>query len=81
MHNHDSFNFEKNVSEALIWKGWEIINTHGTLNAIGTRMLGLFGSKMPRLGPLKEWTRVRTTPKFAKKSLHTLVKEQGVDDE
>ncbi len=73
--------YKKNVIEALIWKGWEIINTHVTLNAITTRLLALFGSKMPRLGPLKEWTRVRTTPKFAKKSLHTLVKEQGVDDE
>ena len=73
--------YKKNVIEALIWKGWEIINTHVTLNAITTRLLALFGSKMPRLGPLKEWTRVRTTPKFAKKSLHALVKEQGVDNE
>lgn len=73
--------YKKNVIESLVWKGWEKMNTLPALNAMSTKMMSVFGSKIPKLGPLKQWTSVRKAPKFAKKSLHTLVKEQGVADE
>jgi hypothetical protein len=39
------------------------------------------GIKLPKIGPLKDWTRYRTTPELAKKSLHELIKQHGVDHE
>jgi L-lactate dehydrogenase complex protein LldF len=70
-----------NLIESLAWKGWEVINTRARLNAIGHKIMAFVGSKIPPLGPLKQWNRYRTTPKFAKKSLHQLVQEQGVENE
>jgi L-lactate dehydrogenase complex protein LldF len=45
------------------------------------RILSAVGIKLPKIGPLKYWTRYRSTPKLAKKSLHELVKQHGVDHE
>jgi L-lactate dehydrogenase complex protein LldF len=73
--------YKKNVSESLAWKGWEMMNTSPTVNSFGQKMLGIIGSKLPNVGPLKYWTRTRTQPKFAAKSLHELVKKLGVDNE
>jgi L-lactate utilization protein LutB len=39
------------------------------LNAFSTKMAGIFGPVLPRVGPLKAWTHSRTRPVFAKKSL------------
>ncbi|MBT5793944.1 MAG: DUF3390 domain-containing protein, partial [Deltaproteobacteria bacterium] len=43
-------------------------------------------AKMGNLAPgwlpvLRNWTSVRTTPRFAKKSLHQLAREAGISDE
>lgn len=73
--------YKINLAEAITWKVWEKINTHPRLNTIGIAIMGILGSKLPRLGPLKQWTKFRTTPAVAKKSLHRLVREHGVDDE
>lgn len=73
--------FKKNLAETIGWKGWEIMNTHPLINTFGQKILGHLGSKIPEIGPLKKWTRYRTAPKFAPKSLHQLVDEQGVEDE
>jgi L-lactate dehydrogenase complex protein LldF len=77
----DDHGYKKNVSESLAWKGWEMMNTSPTVNSFGQKMLGIIGSKLPNVGPLKYWTRTRTQPKFAAKSLHELVKKLGVDNE
>jgi L-lactate dehydrogenase complex protein LldF len=73
--------YKKNLAEMVAWKGWELMNTHPHIHAIGQKIMGVLGSRIPALGPLKQWTRCRTAPKFAKKSLHQLVAEQGVEDE
>jgi L-lactate dehydrogenase complex protein LldF len=73
--------YKKNLAETIAWKGWELMNTHPRIHAIGQKIMGALGSRIPVLGPLKQWTRCRTAPKFAKKSLHQLVAEQGVEDE
>jgi L-lactate dehydrogenase complex protein LldF len=72
---------KRNPVEKFAWKGWELINIHPTLHALIQKMLSHLGSKIPKQGLLKQWTRYRTAPKFAKKSLHRLVEEQGVKHE
>ena len=71
----------KNLSETLVWKGWELVNTAPALNRLGTRFAGIFGRRMPKIGPLKKWTAVRTTPAFAADSLHERVRMEGVKNE
>ena len=73
--------YKKNLIETIGWKGWEIMNTHPQLNAIGNKFMRRLGAKIPRIGPLKQWTRYRTTPKLAPKSLRQLVDEEGIRNE
>lgn len=72
---------KKSMIETLIWKGWKTTNTTRAFNAVFTKMAGLFAGWMPKVGPLKHWTSVRTLPKMAKKSLHARVKSEGVENE
>jgi L-lactate dehydrogenase complex protein LldF len=72
---------KRNPAEIMAWKGWAWINTHPAAHAWIQKMLGHWGSKIPARGPLRQWTRYRTAPKFALKSLHRLVEEQGVEHE
>jgi L-lactate dehydrogenase complex protein LldF len=73
--------YKSNGIESLVWKAWAFLNTLPMINAAGLKIRGALGLKLPKLGPLKHWTRHRTNPQFAKKSLHELVKEHGVDNE
>ena len=73
--------YKKNLAETLVWKGWELANRAPLLNAIGTRLAGTLGTHMPKVGPLKNWTRVRTSPTVARRSLHDRVRNEGVSDE
>jgi L-lactate dehydrogenase complex protein LldF len=67
--------------ETIAWKGWEMLNTHPQISAIGQRIMHRLGAKIPKIGPLKQWTRYRTAPTFAPKSLHQLVDEEGISNE
>ncbi len=67
--------------ERLIWKAWAVMNTHPQINAAGQKVMGTLKAKLPRIGPLKQWSRHRAPLELAPKSLHELVKENGVDDE
>ena len=73
--------YQYNLIESLVWKGWEFMNTHHRIHAAGHKIMGMLGSRMPPIGALKQWTRYRTLPQFAAKSLHQLVEEQGVENE
>jgi L-lactate dehydrogenase complex protein LldF len=73
--------FKKNLTETIGWKGWEIMNTHPQINLIGRKIMGLLGFKIPRIGPLRQWTRYRTAPRIAPRSLHQLVDQEGIQDE
>jgi len=72
---------KKNLLETLVWKGWELTYRIPALNRFVVSMLGKFGDRLPNVGPLKAWTSVRTAPRFAPKSLHQLVKEEGIRHE
>lgn len=73
--------YKKNLPETAGWKGWEMMNTHPRLHAIGQKVIRMWGSNIPRWGPLKQWTRFRTAPQLAPKSLHQLVDEKGIENE
>ena len=73
--------YKRNLLETLTWKVWEKTNTYPILNAVGLKILSVVGMKLPKIGPLKKWTRYRATPELAPKSLHELVKHYGVDHE
>jgi L-lactate dehydrogenase complex protein LldF len=80
-HEVKGHGYKRNLGETLAWKGWAALNTHPRVNALSEKMLGIVGDHLPKVGPLKAWTGIRTTPKFAKKSLHALAKERGLEDE
>lgn len=73
--------YKKNLAETLVWKGWELVNRSPVLNEMGTRLAGMIGKRMPKIGPLKKWTRVRTSPQMARCSLHKRARKEGVNDE
>lgn len=72
--------FQKKLAETLIWKGWMLANLYPLLNQAGVKAAGWMGERLPRVGPLKEWTRVRKAPRFAATSLHERVKKEGIRD-
>jgi L-lactate dehydrogenase complex protein LldF len=64
--------------EALVWKGWRWMHGSGWAYRLGARMLSLAGNLIPSCAPmLKQWTSVRTKPRFAAKTLHELAREKG----
>jgi L-lactate dehydrogenase complex protein LldF len=73
--------YKRNWIESLTWKIWAIANTYPLLNTVGLKLMGLLGTKLPKVGPLKCWTRYRKAPEFAPQSLHELAKHNGVDNE
>ncbi len=73
--------YKKNLAEMLVWKGWELANRTPVLNELGTRLAGRLGNRMPKVGPLKKWTGVRTSPTVACNTLHERVRNEGVKDE
>ncbi len=70
--------FKRNLAETFAWKGWKFVYTVPLLNRLALKAAAIFFPYVPKLGPLKEWTRFRTPPKIAKKSLKDLVKEEGI---
>lgn len=73
--------YKKNLAETMVWKGWELANRLPALNEMGTRMAGAMGKHLPKVGPLKQWTSVRTAPRAARSSLHERVRNEGVSHE
>jgi L-lactate dehydrogenase complex protein LldF len=67
------------IPEALIWRIWGALHARAWLyrrmTSAAVRLRGL----MPkRIGP---WTRVRTAPMIARRSLHELTRERGFSDD
>ena len=73
--------YKKNLAETLVWKGWELVNRSPRLNELGTRLAGKAGRRMPKVGPLKHWTRVRRPPCVAPTSLHRRARKKGGNDD
>ncbi|MDO8605745.1 MAG: LutB/LldF family L-lactate oxidation iron-sulfur protein [Phaeospirillum sp.] len=72
----------RSLAESLGWGGWTALYSSPLIYRISTRLLGLFGNLMPACTPmLREWTRIRSKPKFAAKSLHELARERGFSND
>lgn len=71
----------RNALERLAWKSWALMNTHPILQRLSGRVVRRMGRILPRIGPLKAWSDVHAQPRFARKSLHQLVREMGVRNE
>jgi L-lactate dehydrogenase complex protein LldF len=75
------YGYKKNPMESFSWKAWQLMNTCPAFFKISSKLMGLMGNRLPNMGPLKSWTSFRATPRLAPKSLHTLAREEGVDNE
>ncbi|CAK0765141.1 Lactate utilization protein B [uncultured Gammaproteobacteria bacterium] len=72
----------RSLAEALGWRGYAVVFASPPLYRLVSSLLGWFGNWMPAWAPmLKPWTRTRTKPHFAAKSLHQLARERGIDHE
>ncbi|SCA56843.1 Lactate utilization protein B [Candidatus Terasakiella magnetica] len=64
------------------WKGWKAMNANPTTYKVATKAMSKMGNLMPSSLPmLSEWTSVRSKPKFAKQTLHDLVKKMDVKND
>ena len=69
-------------TESLIWKCWGMVYANPILYQLKSYKLSKVGNYMPEWLPLlRNWTLVRSKPRFAKKSLHQLAREEGLIDE
>jgi L-lactate dehydrogenase complex protein LldF len=72
----------RSLADSLGWSGWSAMYSSPLIYRISTRLMGLVGNLMPSSLPmLKQWTSVRTKPKFAAKSLHELAREKGFSND
>jgi L-lactate dehydrogenase complex protein LldF len=72
---------KRTPAESLVWKAWARMNTVPLLRQAGETIMGTLGNRMPPVGPLRAWTSARKPPRFASKSLHQLVREEGIRNE
>jgi L-lactate dehydrogenase complex protein LldF len=72
----------RTAAEVLGWRLSTLVFTTPALYRTASRLGGWFGNWLPGWLPmLDRWTKVRTKPRFAPKSLHELAREQGYDHE
>ena len=68
-------------TEALVWKGWAAANASPLAYRIASALAARLGNLTPSSLPLlKEWTNVRTKPRFAGRTLHEMAREKGIAD-
>ncbi len=73
---------QKTWSESMLWKSWKLANAHPAFWKMQRSLMGKVGDSLPaKLPVLENWTSHRTAPKLTNKSLHDLVKEEGLDNE
>ncbi|WP_166253728.1 LutB/LldF family L-lactate oxidation iron-sulfur protein [Marinobacter salicampi] len=61
--------------ESLAWRGWQWMHANPGLYRTGTRMAARFRALQP--ASAGAWTRVRTAPRLAPKTLHQLMKQRA----
>ncbi len=72
----------KAKTESLVWKGWATVFASPKLYRLKSFGIAKIGNLTPAWLPiLRNWTSVRSKPRFAKKSLHQLAREEGLSDE
>ena len=62
----------------LVWKGWKTVFANPEIYRLNSKVIAKLANYTPPWMPvLRNWTSVRSTPVFAKKNLHQLVREEG----
>jgi L-lactate dehydrogenase complex protein LldF len=68
--------------EALVWFAWSLMYSSPLLYRWGTWWLRRVGNLLPAGVPLlKQWTSVRSRPRFAPRSIYDLAREKGISHE
>ncbi len=68
-------------AESMVWSGWAAMNASPTAYRVATLAMSKLGNAAPSSLPmLKEWTNVRTKPRFAGRTLHDLARAKGIPD-
>ena len=66
----------------LGWGGWRMVYAHPVLYRVVSFLATRLGNLMPAGMPLlREWTSVRSKPRFANKTLQELARDKGIDHE
>ncbi len=66
----------------LVWKVWKTVFVNPEIYRLTSQGIAKLGNYTPSWMPvLRNWTLVRSTPVFAKKNLHQLVREEGLSYE
>ncbi len=65
---------KRTTTEALIWKGWGWMHSRPAIYRLGTKLGAAFRKLQP--SHLGAWTRYRSAPKLAPKTLHQQLKER-----
>ncbi len=69
-------------TEAWTWRGWALAYRVPALYRLTTFLLTRFGWALPgRMPLLKEWTSVRSRPRFASQTLHELARREKVSNQ
>ena len=69
-------------TESLIWKGWVMVFSNPAMYRLKSLGISKIGNFAPSWLPLlRNWTSVRSKPRFSKKSLHQLAWEKGLRNE
>ena len=69
----------RKTGEAMTWKGWAFAAAHPLIYNTGASAAASFRKLVP--SKMGAWTRVRTAPKIAAKTLHQQLKAKGIDNE
>ncbi len=73
---------QRRLLATLGWAGWRLAFAHPLVYAVASRLLARLGNLIPAGAPmLRQWTRVRTKPRFAGRTLHQLARDEGFDHE
>ncbi len=68
--------------EDWVWRAWALVFRMPLLNRLSNFALTRFGWALPSDSPLlREWMTVRSRPRFARRSLHELVRREGIPHE
>ena len=68
----------RSLADRLGWAGWALMYGSPLVYGLASRVFGLVGNLIPAWAPmLSVWTRHRTKPRFAARSLHALAREKG----
>ena len=68
--------------ESMVWKSWAIVFSNPKLYRLKSLAIAKMGNYIPGWLPVfRNWTSVRSTPRFAKKSLHQMVSEYETSNE